>query len=345
MPSEPIISSSGLGPPSVGAKRTRVSACPARSRRSAPCLRSCRSGWSIDRRRAPPATRRRWSTRCWTGSVRPCSRAARAPPPRSTPSTPASHLDDAFFRHDVHSRQPLRVDDDRCARWPHGAAHAAARAVGHQADALAPRQRDDRLDLLGALGPHHELRPGTRLWSAAPRDQVPRPGVARRGRAVHGALAHGKLGSSSRAARPDAQPLVPLQPRDVYRGTNARFSLLLRPRFAAAPVRRRRAPARAQVSGGRTTAPRQAERLAAGRRRGRGAKRGRSAKRREAANCDDGTCSTCGSGICPAGWYCDEKASGGGACSWLTECADKPTCACVTRVLGAACKCRKRAAA
>ena len=58
-------------------------------------------------------------------------------------------------------------------------------------------------------------------------------------------------------------------------------------------------------------------------------------------SCDDGTCSLCGSGICPAGWYCDEKASGGGACSWLTECAEKPTCGCVTRVLGASCKCRE----
>lgn len=65
------------------------------------------------------------------------------------------------------------------------------------------------------------------------------------------------------------------------------------------------------------------------------------AERAEGPSCDDGTCSKCGSGICPAGWYCDEKASGGGACSWLTECADKPTCACVTRVLGAACKCKE----
>ena len=58
-------------------------------------------------------------------------------------------------------------------------------------------------------------------------------------------------------------------------------------------------------------------------------------------NCDDGTCSPCGSGICPTGWYCDEKASGGGACSWLAECAEKPSCGCVTRVLGASCKCRE----
>jgi hypothetical protein len=54
-------------------------------------------------------------------------------------------------------------------------------------------------------------------------------------------------------------------------------------------------------------------------------------------SCDDGTCSRCGSGICPTGWYCDEKA--GGACSWLAECAEKPSCSCITRVLGASCKC------
>ncbi len=57
-------------------------------------------------------------------------------------------------------------------------------------------------------------------------------------------------------------------------------------------------------------------------------------------NCDDGTCSICGTGICPAGWYCDEGAPGGAACAWLKECAEKATCACVSKVLGSACKCR-----
>ena len=57
-------------------------------------------------------------------------------------------------------------------------------------------------------------------------------------------------------------------------------------------------------------------------------------------SCDDGTCSMCGSGICPAGWYCDESAPGGAACAWLKECAEKATCGCVTKVLGSACKCR-----
>lgn len=66
-------------------------------------------------------------------------------------------------------------------------------------------------------------------------------------------------------------------------------------------------------------------------------------KEPQGPNCDDGTCSPCGSGICPSGWFCDENASGGPACSWLKECADKPSCGCVTRVLGAACKCREEA--
>jgi len=64
------------------------------------------------------------------------------------------------------------------------------------------------------------------------------------------------------------------------------------------------------------------------------------AEKSKGPSCDDGTCSLCGGGICPSGWYCDEKA-GGGACSWLAECAEKPSCGCVTRVLGASCKCRE----
>src|SRR5687767_11041340 len=36
-------------------------------------------------------------------------------------------------------------------------------------------------------------------------------------------------------------------------------------------------------------------------------------------SCDDGTCTLCGSGICPTGWYCDESAPGGSACAWLKE--------------------------
>jgi hypothetical protein len=57
-------------------------------------------------------------------------------------------------------------------------------------------------------------------------------------------------------------------------------------------------------------------------------------------SCDDGTCTVCGSGICPSGWYCDESAPGGAACAWLKECAEKASCGCVTKVLGSSCKCR-----
>lgn len=53
-------------------------------------------------------------------------------------------------------------------------------------------------------------------------------------------------------------------------------------------------------------------------------------------NCDDGTCGLCAGSLCPTGWYCDEGVK---ACSWLRECTDKASCACVTRVLGASCKC------
>jgi hypothetical protein len=58
--------------------------------------------------------------------------------------------------------------------------------------------------------------------------------------------------------------------------------------------------------------------------------------------CDDGTCSACGSGMCPTGWYCDESASGGPACSWLPQCAQKSSCGCVSAALGSACKCTEQ---
>src|SRR5688500_13534287 len=45
-------------------------------------------------------------------------------------------------------------------------------------------------------------------------------------------------------------------------------------------------------------------------------------------SCEDSTCFECGSGICMTGFYCDEGAQGGSACSWLPECAGKASCAC-----------------
>jgi hypothetical protein len=60
------------------------------------------------------------------------------------------------------------------------------------------------------------------------------------------------------------------------------------------------------------------------------------------AVCEDGTCSPCGSGLCPTGWYCDETAPGGAACSWLPACTKKSSCACLTAKLGSSCSCREQ---
>ena len=58
----------------------------------------------------------------------------------------------------------------------------------------------------------------------------------------------------------------------------------------------------------------------------------------ESDPCADGSCFACGSGQCPAGFYCDESAAGGPGCSWLPECAPKSSCACLGRVLSG-CSC------
>jgi hypothetical protein len=58
--------------------------------------------------------------------------------------------------------------------------------------------------------------------------------------------------------------------------------------------------------------------------------------------CDDGTCFECGAGICPAGFYCDQNAEGGAACSWLPECPSKVSCGCIKKTLGSACSCEEK---
>lgn len=46
--------------------------------------------------------------------------------------------------------------------------------------------------------------------------------------------------------------------------------------------------------------------------------------------CADGTCTECGEGICPSGYFCvDTKGHKG--CAWIAPCVDKPQCACVSR--------------
>ena len=56
-------------------------------------------------------------------------------------------------------------------------------------------------------------------------------------------------------------------------------------------------------------------------------------------DCSDQTCFPCGEGLCPVGFYCDEQAARGPACSWLPECAEVASCACVQGVLGSGCSC------
>lgn len=61
----------------------------------------------------------------------------------------------------------------------------------------------------------------------------------------------------------------------------------------------------------------------------------------EVANdpCADQSCFRCGDGICPKGFYCDEKA---GACSWLPECASEASCGCVKQGAGDSCTCEEK---
>lgn len=62
------------------------------------------------------------------------------------------------------------------------------------------------------------------------------------------------------------------------------------------------------------------------------------------ASCDDGTCFSCGDGVCPVGAYCAAAPDGALACAWVPECP-KPTCACVTRALGSSCSCEEQGGA
>ncbi len=55
--------------------------------------------------------------------------------------------------------------------------------------------------------------------------------------------------------------------------------------------------------------------------------------------CSDGSCFRCGDGVCPAGYYCDDKAPAGAACGWLPECAKTADCACIQSALGSGCHC------
>jgi hypothetical protein len=55
-------------------------------------------------------------------------------------------------------------------------------------------------------------------------------------------------------------------------------------------------------------------------------------------SCNDETCFPCGTGFCLRGFYCDEGAKDGAACSWLPACPKGATCDCLKRALGS-CTC------
>lgn len=58
------------------------------------------------------------------------------------------------------------------------------------------------------------------------------------------------------------------------------------------------------------------------------------------ALCGDGSCITCGTGICPTGWYCDESAPGGPACGWVPGCEKKKSiCNCLGDRFQHKCRC------
>ncbi len=165
-------------------------------------------------------------------------------------------VDHTLVGQHAHLRQPLRVDDDRARAGPHRTAHPAAGPVGHQADALTARHRDDRFDLLRVLGPDDERRLWPALGAARLLNQVPRPGVTRRRRPIDRPLTRGNPRQELPHGVSQIHPgVVPPEPRDVYRSQNARFVrllLVLWPGLDARSMwRRRRHRQRPQVGNGR----------------------------------------------------------------------------------------------
>jgi hypothetical protein len=65
------------------------------------------------------------------------------------------------------------------------------------------------------------------------------------------------------------------------------------------------------------------------------------AEERVESVCADETCTPCGEGFCPSGFYCDESREPA-ACSWLPACVEDASCECVKRTLGAGCECESR---
>jgi hypothetical protein len=60
-------------------------------------------------------------------------------------------------------------------------------------------------------------------------------------------------------------------------------------------------------------------------------------------SCDDGTCTLCGDGVCPSGFYCETN-KGVTGCAWLPSCVKNPSCDCLRSTLqrDSRCKCEDR---
>ncbi len=60
-------------------------------------------------------------------------------------------------------------------------------------------------------------------------------------------------------------------------------------------------------------------------------------------SCEDGTCFSCGDGICPSGFYCETNATTTG-CAWHPSCPKNPTCTCLRSAIlkDPSCACEDR---
>jgi hypothetical protein len=234
-------------------------------------------------------------------------------------------------------------------------ADARARPERDDGNALVRTGAHDRRDLFGRTWPHDAGGARRRQAPVADAEVVARPEIASVGEAIVGRVAAQNIGHAitqqvprglalvapfARAARRAHAESVPRARGGVTRSWYRRpmrapvlvtlalaaFSLVSSVTACGGPP----APQTAQPAGalpgsgsagsqpgpegGSTTGPT-------------GAARGP-----RKASCEGGTCTVCGEGICPTGFYCEIAAKGRApACAWSPACADKPTCACLTK--------------
>ncbi len=296
---------------------TKSLPCPARNRAPRSCLRSCRNGSSIDRRRAPPPIRPPWSTHDarremprrvaelpQTLLLRDRCRAKR----RHRRARPARAIDP-----ETKIEQALGVDDDGALVGQHRAAHAAARAERHELKTQPLRERDELTDLFPTLRPHYGARAIFRHLSALnSRPSRMGPEIARGRRARSEAFCADVLAKSGRRygaglTRDSTKGFRNARARGgvyvvrgvaassgrysgLYLGSCAALFVLAISACGGSTAAARAPPASAQQRSKPERTEEPAEDDALRRRRERAAPR---------AACDDGTCSPCGNGMCP----------------------------------------------